>query len=452
MNQAKKIPHSGVSLRTLFICVIILAVVVSGIMIYSTFHLSSTFAALTDATNEYIELEKAAYELMDASDYLTEKVQRFSADGRMQYLDEYFTEANENKHRENAIKKMSEQPNSAEALRQLQEAMDESLKLMEQEYYAMRLVVEAKGYTDYPDVIRGVQLSAEDAALSSEEKMHRASELVLGESYYEVKDLIRSNMKESLSELEKLTRGAEEASEKDMKRELIIFRVIIAVQMLGIFAIILLTSRLGISPVLKAVDRIKDNETIPEVGANEFRYLARTYNKMYNVYQKSVERLNYKASHDELTGVYNRSGYDLLLSAMDLSSSYFLIFDVDDFKLVNDTYGHETGDKVLKKVADTLMNNFRSDDYICRIGGDEFVVLMVHMDNKHHRLIRSKVDQINRELADTSDGVPAITVSAGISHGNNALDVSELFNQADKALYVSKHCGKHGCNFYKSKS
>ena len=78
-------------------------------------------------------------------------------------------------------------------------------------------------------------------------------------------------------------------------------RIAIIIQTIGILAMIWLTTRLGINPVLKAVDRIRDDSPIPVTGANEFRYLARAYNQMYEAYKKSVERLNFKASHDELT-------------------------------------------------------------------------------------------------------------------------------------------------------
>ena len=97
---------------------------------------------------------------------------------------------------------------------------------------------------------------------------------------------------------------------------------------------------------------------------------------MYEVYRNSLERLNFKASHDELTGAYNRSGYELLLSSVDLGSVYMLLFDLDNFKEINDTYGHEVGDKVLIKLVNILKLNFRSDDYVCRIGGDEFVAIV----------------------------------------------------------------------------
>lgn len=448
MSIRNKLKKDGVSLRTLYGWLIVLTVIVSGLMVFSTYHLSSTFLDLSGAMDEYIELEKAANEMMDASDYLTEKVQRFTVDGRMEYLNEYFKEANETNRREHAIEKMSENPNSAAALEQLQEALEESRYLMNQEYYAMKLVIEAKGYTDYPKILDEVELTDADTALSPEDKMRRATETVLNEEYYEKKDIIRLSMQESLEELEKLTRGTEQSTADELRSELELARVIILIQTLGIFAVIWLTSILGINPVLKAVDRIRDDSTIPEVGANEFRYLARTYNKMYNVYKRSVEHLNFKASHDELTGVYNRAGYDLLLSSMDLSTTYLLLVDVDDFKLVNDSYGHETGDLVLRRVADTLKSNFRSDDYVCRIGGDEFVVFMVHSDEKQQKLLVSKVEQINAELERGEGGLPPVTVSVGIAHGKQTDTPAALFERTDEAMYAAKRNGKHGYAFY----
>lgn len=445
MAILKKAKKEGVSLRTIHGWLVILAIITCGLLIASTFYSFATFRHLSEATDDYIELQKAAYELMDASDYLTEMAQRFAASGDMEYLEGYFNEAFETRRREDAVEKMSEKPENADALAQLQEAMNGSVKLMEREYYSMRLVVEAYGYTDYPDVLREVELTPEHAALSAEEKKELAEDMVLGRDYYVEKDMIRTDMRESLEALENTTHATQTRSTSALETALVIMRIAIIIQTIGILAMIWLTTRLGINPVLKAVDRIRDDSPIPVTGANEIRYLARTYNQMYEAYKKSVERLNFKASHDELTQVYNRAGYDLLLSSLDMDKLYMLVFDVDNFKLVNDNYGHEIGDKVLKKVAETVRHNFRSDDYVCRLGGDEFVVLMVHAARNQTRLIQTKFTRINEELADTADGLPKVSVSVGASHGVNASDARELFTQADRALYESKRRGR--CDF-----
>ena len=168
---------------------------------------------------------------------------------------------------------------------------------------------------------------------------------------------------------------------------------------------------------------------------------------MYDVYKRSLERLNFKASHDELTGAYNRAGYELLLSSIDLSSTYMMLFDVDDFKGVNDNHGHEMGDKTLIRLVQILETNFRSDDYICRIGGDEFVVFMVHSTGEQRSLIASKIEQINKELGTTAYGTVPVSVSVGIVHGTEAKDAEDLFEKTDAALYRAKRSGKHTYRF-----
>ena len=358
-NDKKK---DGVSLRTIHTWLIIGAAIISCLMFYSTFQLSTSFHRLTESAEQQIELRKAARELMDAPDYLSEKVQRFTVLGDMEFLEDYFTEAFESRHREEAIDRMAAGEVHNAALEKLQRAMEGSLGLMEREYYAMRLVIEAKGYTDYPEVLQSVRLSDEDQALSPEEKMRLAADMTHDDGYYSQKEVIRSNMRASLDELEAMAYDADASALDSLRDELSLVRVVIILQIAVMIFMVWLTSRLGIHPILNAVENIKEDSPIPEVGANEFRYLARTYNKMYDVYKRSLEHLNFKASHDELTGVYNRAGYDLIKKSVDLSTTAFLLVDADHFKSINDGCGHEIGDKVLQKIAVTLLQSFRAVD------------------------------------------------------------------------------------------
>lgn len=440
--------RAGISLRVIHVWLIVITMAMSVVMVCSTIRLSSSFTRVTDATEDHLDLENAALELMDASDYLTERVQRFTIGGDRRFMDEYFEEALESHRREEALDRMSSESAADAAREKLEKAMDASVKLMDQEYYAMRLVVEAKGYVDYPQQLRDVVLSEGDAALSPEDKMNRATELVLSDEYYDQKDRVKAGMQECLQEIEELTRGVEYAELAELQSDLSLVRVIILLLVVTILSMVWLTARLGINPVLRAVDRIRADSPIPEVGANEFRYLAQEYNKMYTAYKSSIERLNFKASHDALTGVYNRAGYELLLSSIDLGNTYMLLFDVDDFKSINDTYGHEVGDKALIKLAGVLKGNFRSDDHICRIGGDEFVVFMVHANGLQKELICAKIDQINDQLKHLDEKVPYFSVSVGVAYGADADDAESLFERTDEAMYQSKKSGKHTYTFY----
>ena len=165
------------------------------------------------------------------------------------------------------------------------------------------------------------------------------------------------------------------------------------------------------------------------------------------ILKTSLAHLDYKASHDELTGVLNRSGYELLLSSLDRESTYMIMLDVDNFKTINDTCGHETGDRVLVRLARVLKKHFRSEDYVCRIGGDEFVVFMVNTEKTQHDLVASKIEDIRRELYESNDGMPSVTISAGIAHGSDFSDTTAWFEEADAEMYQAKQRGKHAFGF-----
>lgn len=142
-----KAKGDGVSLRTIHLWLVISAVIACSLMFLFTFHLTDSFRKLTEASEQQIELRNAATELLEASDYLTERTQRFTVEGDMRYLDEYFEEAFEANRREEAITRVAEGGAAAQAaLEKLEDALASSLRLMQREYYAMRLVIEAKGY------------------------------------------------------------------------------------------------------------------------------------------------------------------------------------------------------------------------------------------------------------------------------------------------------------------
>lgn len=432
----------GISHRKVHIWLVIIILIFSGTVVFSTFRLTGAFMRINAATKQDSELQKAAHELINASDHLTEQVQRFTIDGDRRFMESYFTEAFESKRREEAIEKMAVDSRTDAALQKLQEAMNVSLELMDQEYYAMRLVVEAKGYADYPEPIKQVQLRADDLALPVDEMIRRATEIVLSDAYYEQKDRIRKGTQECLDEVDKLSESIEKTEMVSLNRELFITRVAILIQAVLVFFMMWLTTRYSISPVLKAVEEVRSDRPISEYGSDEFIYLAKAYNKMYQKKKSNLERLNFKVSHDELTGAYNRAGYDFLLSTLDLDTTYMMVLDVDDFKRFNDTFGHETGDRVLMKVVKVLKRVFRDEDRICRIGGDEFVIFMMHSGNIHHSLIEAKMALIHSELEKTEDGLPPISVSIGIMNGKDASDASNLFEKADEAMYRSKKQGK----------
>lgn len=157
----------------------------------------------------------------------------------------------------------------------------------------------------------------------------------------------------------------------------------------------------------------------------------------------------HRVTHDSLTGIMNRSAFDHLRELLKKSPTplALILIDVDKFKSINDTYGHEVGDKVLKKVGQLLNSFFRSDDYPIRIGSDEFAIIMNDINADSRKAIHHKINLINKEMQDTTDGLPSVTLSVGVAFSAKGYSDS-LYKQADKALYVVKEHGRSGLQFY----
>ena len=281
MKKNLKTGSEGISLHVLHIAMIICAIAISLLLIFSTYQSSNVFSTLSKATSNYIVRQKAAHDLMEASDYLTEMVQRFTLEGDTQYLDNYFEEAYNSKRREAAITSMRESAAEEVLVQQLEDAMNESMSLMYREYYAMKLVIEAKDLKDSHDEIRAIELKEEDTFLSADDQMEKAQEMVLGKEYYDRKEVIRTDLKASLQTLDKLMTTTRQNTTAELNKELTIIRVVIIILTVIILVLIWFTAKLGTVPMMKAKKCAEAGEPIPIIGSKEFRYMAKSYNKMH---------------------------------------------------------------------------------------------------------------------------------------------------------------------------
>ena len=158
--------------------------------------------------------------------------------------------------------------------------------------------------------------------------------------------------------------------------------------------------------------------------------------------------LRHRVLHDQLTGLPNRTHLDEALAQAlgETSGAAVLIFDIDQFKLVNDSYGHDTGDALLTQVAARLRHALRPGDMAGRFGGDEFVVVCRDVnDAAHAEVIADRLQHSLRspfELAGVGAGPVHVTASVGIAAGERGTSASELFQQADAAMYVAKRSGR----------
>lgn len=180
----------------------------------------------------------------------------------------------------------------------------------------------------------------------------------------------------------------------------------------------------------------------------ELQTLAETYNSIYAENEEREMLMKHQAEHDPLTELLNRRSFDRILDlyTKDKNSFALILSDVDTFKSVNDTYGHDVGDVILKKAASLQQSTFRSVDYVCRIGGDEFAVIMVDMTRELYYTITDKIAEINRQLAICEEGLPAVSLSAGVAFSDENGQKESLFKAADHALYYTKKHGRSGCN------
>ena len=437
----------GISIRNMQLLMALLMLTISVLLLFTTYRTKIGYSRMREYTGNYIQWERDADRLQMASDYLTEQVRCFVETGKREYLDNYFTEAEVTRRRDKALDSIRSITDDSVAYKSLQAAMDESVALMDREYYAMRLAIAAYGYDvkEFPPVIQNVELSEEDALLPRIKQEVRARKMVFDDVYHGKKESISDHVQECLDTLTNEVEEHQKASTEALDNMLFKERTLIFIAILTTLFTMLLTTMLVVSPLLRAVVYIRADQPIPIKGSNEFQFLAKTYNLMYEANKEKTERLTYDATHDQLTGIHNRSGYVFFLKNTDWRSSALMLFDVDKFKQINDGNGHEIGDKALVKVAQTIRNSFRAQDHVCRIGGDEFAVIMVHTDREHRELVKQKVAYINDILGRCEDGLPPFSLSCGVAYGDAAQDTEAIFKRADAALYAVKAAGGCGC-------
>ena len=440
----------GVSMQKLNLVMAVVTLVISVLLLFAVYRTGIGYHSMRDTTDRYIDKQQRAFELQISSDYLTEQVRCFTVTGERVYLDNYFEEAKVTRRRDKALEALSEDMADSEAYNNLTAAMEKSVTLMDREYYAMRLTVDAFGYdlADFPAEVQSVVLDAAAQALPPEEKEALARAMVFDDNYHAQKQAISDSMQKCLNALVEETDREMGGATDDLHKLIKTEQWLIIIMIIVVLSIVLLTFLLVISPLLRAVIKVRADQPLPVRGSYEFRFLAKTYNLMYEANRESKEQLAYKATHDQLTKLYNRSGFEFLRKNMDFDNAALLLFDVDKFKRVNDSNGHDIGDEVLVKVADVVRGAFRSGDYICRIGGDEFAAIMIAAGRSNIPLIRGKINYINKLLANTDDGLPPVSISCGVAFGGAGLDIRDIYRQADVALYSVKNAGGRGCSFF----
>ena len=154
-----------------------------------------------------------------------------------------------------------------------------------------------------------------------------------------------------------------------------------------------------------------------------------------------IQKLHWQANIDSLTGIYNRRCFVTKMSAifkMKFPVSLMMI-DVDNFKRINDTYGHSSGDEVLKQLAEILLNNTRRTDIVARLGGEEFAIVLPQTSCENVLKMAERIKQAIESKTFIFDFVTdKMTISIGIATTKLPIHIDCFLKYADEALYKAK--------------
>lgn len=167
-------------------------------------------------------------------------------------------------------------------------------------------------------------------------------------------------------------------------------------------------------------------------------------------------RTKYLSMTDELTGLFNRRSFDnafekeFLRAARYNNKLTLVMFDIDHFKNINDTYGHQCGDYVLQQVSNAALQTFRKTDTVFRFGGEEFVVILTETDIQQSIIPLERFRKTIETLGLTYQNQEIkVTVSVGACQYQDEFRTKEdLFQETDTALYEAKNSGRNKCVLY----
>lgn len=168
--------------------------------------------------------------------------------------------------------------------------------------------------------------------------------------------------------------------------------------------------------------------------------------------QEQIQQQRSRAVRDGLTGLNNRLAYDERIQQEFLHWKRYhdplslLVIDVDHFKVLNDTYGHQAGDKTLKILAEQLQTNVREADFVARYGGEEFVVIMPRTRGEDAFKVATKLRGMVEEFGFHYHGQPVpVTICCGIAQFHDGDTPESVFRRGDEALYQAKRQGRNRC-------
>lgn len=447
----------GVNLTVLSALLLVITVVVFSFIIIVTNNVYKRFNLLRDSLDKYFISENCSERMRVTAANLSELAKMFVVTRDIVYAEEYLDEIFENQTQRKAWKELSSIFKNEDFVQQrLRIIITQSKSLVDLELYAIKMGLMELGEENVPaefwERLSNVKIGEHDATLPKDKIHDVVIEKLFGQGYLICKKRVSDSCRIIVSSVRLQIKHdvGVTADELGMSishmRELFFFLLLMNILM--VVALIFFV----MIPIRKFLYSIKHDEKLKTIGSTEFKNLAKSYNEIYDLKADNEKSLSRKAECDALTEILNRRAFDRICNNFSIEKKpiALLLIDLDDFKRINDTYGHAGGDFVLQELAWILKDTFRTGDYVARIGGDEFAAILPNFKSKSLGVIVRKIAKANEDLKNIKEGMDSVSISVGVAFSEEGYS-EELYKQADKALYKVKETGKCDCMIYSPK-
>lgn len=443
--------QKGLSIRFLTLILAVVTLAVFGSVLFLLFRLNLRFNLVQNSIDKYLTCQNSSQTIKDSATYLTEQARLFVITHNTRYAESYLNETNVVRKRERAVQELARVCDSDDlAFQRLRIAQTQSENLVSVENYAIRLVYESlKNQQEIPESIKSVNLRDVDKNLSPEELQQLAMNTLFSDGYLIYKQRVDENCNLSVESIEEEISDELKINSNLLGDNLKSLKILLILLFIVVAAIFVSFNFLVLHVLKKFIKAMQKDERLPYEGSSELRFFADTYNSIYEIKAQNEKKLLFNAEYDALTGILNRRAFEQVCEKCQKEKDKIalLLIDMDNFKNINDTYGHSGGDTALKELAKHLTETFRRSDYICRIGGDEFAVILCGIKANANEAIIRKINNINLLLSKIESGIRHVSISAGAALSDEGYS-KELYEKADKALYYTKEHGRAGCKIY----
>ena len=460
----------NLSIRSLFILLGVINLFISVLIIVNLFQLRSNNATLKEIEKNRFLMTQKADELRHTSDDLTRFVRTYAVTLDEKYKKQYFDTLNirngkdfQPKNYERIYWDLSEPLRSQRhPLLDTKVSLKKEMEELPYTEYELNKLEEAEANSndlvnleiESFNAIKGLYKDAEGAyTVKAQPNKKLAIDLLHSAKYHKAKEKIMLPIDEFLASLNERT----EKSITQYNSKILLYTTNVLLLFFLALLILLFTFFIIKIKILRPIEKLSFYINMYENGDNDFEekiyykdeigLITKQFFTMKHKLSEKYEIIKRISITDELTNIYNRKHYNEKISELlSLYKRYnatfsILMFDIDNFKHINDTYGHSEGDKVLVQIARSVLFNIRANDYFFRVGGEEFVILLSKTNLNDSIVVAEKIRKNIAELNIIEN--EKITVSLGLTEVQKDDNEDSIYKRVDELLYISKHNHKN---------